>query len=719
MLLAVIMAVATIVEHAKGTPFVHAEIYGSWWFCALWAALVAVAIAYIVRSGVRRWSVWLIHASMVLMLAGALVTHLTAFQGIVYLRGDQPSNQVREMNNDSDESIRELPFYIRLDRFERFNNVGTNAAADYATSFVIMDGEKSLKGRVSMNNIFTYRGVRFYQASYDSDHAGSYLSVNCDPWGIPVTYTGYALFFLSLLWLLVDPKGTFRRLCRQLALTDGLATVAALAIMIFASATANAQTTVPKATADRFGQLLINYNDRVCPVQTFALDFTQKLYGHRSYDGKTAEQVLMSWIFYPHEWNDAPIIKVKSGLMREKFSLPDYASVNAFFRDGGYILGPSLVEYEKGNRDAFHKACAEIDSKLAIVMSLRQGSPLTMFPYSFKGGQTRWFSPFGDYPRKLPSQEAMFFKNVFPLVYDNLLQGNEQGANDILAKIGDYQRKEGGLSLPSSVAYRAERIYNAVPLATVLFMVNLFLGIVGIVLVFWRRFSFVALKALLGISFAALTFLLALRWTITGNIPMGNGYETMLSVAWMTQLAAMIYILFVRKGGGLVTAFAFLMSGFFLLVSHLSMMDPAMGPLMPVLNSPLLSVHVSLMMMSYALLSLTFISGIMGLVSPRMSESLQLLSRVFLYPAVVALGLGIFIGAVWANVSWGNYWSWDPKETWALITLMVYAVPLHLRSLPALRSARAYHVMMTLSFLVIIMTYFGVNYFLSGMHSYA
>ena len=242
MLLAVIMAVATIVEHAKGTPFVHAEIYGSWWFCALWAALVAVAIAYIVRSGVRRWSVWLIHASMVLMLAGALVTHLTAFQGIVYLRGDQPSNQVREMNNDSDESIRELHFYIRLDRFERFNNVGTNAAADYATSFVIMDGEKSLKGRVSMNNIYTYRGVRFYQASYDSDHAGSYLSVNCDPWGIPVTYTGYAFFFLSLLWLLVDPKGTFRRLCRQLALTDGLATVAALAIMIFASATANAQT---------------------------------------------------------------------------------------------------------------------------------------------------------------------------------------------------------------------------------------------------------------------------------------------------------------------------------------------------------------------------------------------------------------------------------------------------------------------------------------------
>ena len=236
---------------------------------------------------------------------------------------------------------------------------------------------------------------------------------------------------------------------------------------------------------------------------------------------------------------------------------------------------------------------------------------------------------------------------------------------------------------------------------------------------FCNRFSFLPLKILLGLSFAALTFLLALRWIITGNIPMGNGYETMLSVAWMTQLATLIYIMCTPKGSGLMTAFAFLLSGFFLLVSHLSMMDPAMGPLVPVLNSPLLSIHVSFMMMSYALLALTFLCGVMGLVSRRRAAPLQLLSRIFLYPAMVTLGIGIFLGAVWANVSWGNYWSWDPKETWALITFMLYAIALHPQCVPRLARPRAYHLYMVLSFLSILMTYFGVNYFLPGMHSYA
>lgn len=719
MLLIVVMAAATIIENIKGTPFVQHSIYGSWWFTLLWALLVALAIAYLLKRHVRRWNILLLHAAMAVMLFGALLTHLTAYQGIVHLRGDQPSNEVEEMTSMTETTRRTLPFYIRLDKFEKLNHAGTDAAADYVTHFVIMDGPRSVHAQVSMNKIYHYRGIRFYQASYDTDNQGSYLSVNSDPWGIPVTYTGYALFFLALLWLLVDPKGTFRRLCRQLAASDSFGNALGIILLLGLSLSTKAQTTVPEETAGRFGHLLINYNERICPVQTFAIDFTEKLNGHRSYKGFKAEQVLLSWIFYPQEWNNEPFIKVKNKQMRKQFGLPDYASVNAFFRDGGYILGPTLVEYSQGNHDAFHKACADIDGKLALVMQLRQGEPLALFPYTFKNGTTQWFSPFEKYPHRLPHEQILFFKNVFPLLYGQLMQGNTGAVDEILTKIGEYQQKEGGNSLPSTVAYKAELIYNACPLATILFMVNLTLGILGIILVFWNRFSFLPLKILLGLSFAALTFLLALRWIITGNIPMGNGYETMLSVAWMTQLATLIYIICTRKGSGLMTAFAFLLSGFFLLVSHLSMMDPAMGPLVPVLNSPLLSIHVSFMMMSYALLALTFLCGIMGLVSKRRAEPLQLLSRIFLYPAIVTLGIGIFLGAVWANVSWGNYWSWDPKETWALITFMIYAVALHTQSLPALKRPRNYHLLMTLAFLSIVMTYFGVNYFLSGMHSYA
>ncbi len=718
-LLIVVMAAATVIENVKGTLFVQQSVYGSWWFMALWALLAALAIAYILKRHVHRWNILLLHAAMVVMLLGALLTHLTAYQGIVHLRGDQPSNEVEQMTSMTETTRRTLPFYVRLDRFEKLNHAGTDAAADYVTRFVIMDGPRSVHAQVSMNKIYHYRGIRFYQASYDTDNQGSYLSVNSDPWGIPVTYTGYALFFVALLWLLVDPKGTFRSLCRELAASDSFGNALGIILLLSLSLPAKAQTTIPEKTADRFGHLLINYNERICPVQTFALDFTQKLYGRRSYEGRSAEQVLFSWIFYPQEWNNEPFIRVKNKEMRRQFGLPDHASVNAFFRNGSYILGPALVEYGQGNNDTFHKACADIDGKLALVMQLRQGDPLSLFPYTFHDGTTQWFSPFEKYPKRLPRREILFFRNVFPLIYGQLLQGNNGTVDEILMKIGEYQQKEGGKSLPSRLAYRAEIIYNACPLATVLFVVNLTLGILGIILVFWSRFSFLPLKIWLGLSFAALTFLLALRWIITGNIPMGNGYETMLSVAWMTQLATLIYIICTRKGSGLMTAFAFLLSGFFLLVSHLSMMDPAMGPLVPVLNSPLLSIHVSFMMMSYALLALTFLCGVMGLLSKRRAGPLQLLSRIFLYPAIVTLGIGIFLGAVWANVSWGNYWSWDPKETWALITFMIYAVALHTQSLPWLKLPHHYHLLMTLAFLSIVMTYFGVNYFLSGMHSYA
>lgn len=240
---------------------------------------------------------------------------------------------------------------------------------------------------------------------------------------------------------------------------------------------------------------------------------------------------------------------------------------------------------------------------------------------------------------------------------------------------------------------------------------------------------------LLLISFLALTFCIALRWIVKGTIPMSNGYETMLLTAWFVMAITLLSTLYspLSTLSSLLLTFGFLLSGFFLLVSHISQMDPQITHMMPVLNSPLLSLHVSIIMMSYALVSLTFICGIVALLLKGISklrghrektsiatqmESLAVLSRIFLYPALTTMGIGIFIGAIWANVSWGNYWSWDPKETWALITFMVYAVVVHTQSLPLFRRPLSYHTYMVLAFLTILMTYFGVNYFLGGMHSY-
>lgn len=258
----------------------------------------------------------------------------------------------------------------------------------------------------------------------------------------------------------------------------------------------------------------------------------------------------------------------------------------------------------------------------------------------------------------------------------------------------------------------AEQIYNSIPFTTIIFATCLTLGFIS--LFRWRMVKRLC-YTLLVVCFAALTLCLILRWIIAEHIPMSNSYETMLVLAWLIQLLTLV----VSRRFSIMLTFGLLMSGFFLLVSHFSFMDPEMSHMMPVLQSPLLALHVSIIMMAYALLSITFICGVTGLVVPRLRDQLQLLSRIMLYPALTTLGIGIFLGAIWANISWGTYWSWDAKESWALITFMTYAVAAHTQSLPRLQRPVVYHTFMTLAFLVLLMTYFGVNYLLGGMHSYA
>lgn len=718
-LLLVAMAAATILENSRGTDFVHSTIYGSWWFVALWGLLVAFGVWYIVKMKVRRASILALHLSFVIILVGALLTHLTSQQGMMNLRlGKATGSFVTSDGNNGMRTV-SLPFRIKLNRFATKYHDGTDAVADYESEFTVEDGNRQFRAAVSMNHIFSYRSFRFYQASYDSDGKGSTLSVNSDPWGIPVTYTGYGLLFLSLIWMLVDPRGTYRRLLRSPLLRKGSLVLA----LLMGSVAVQAQSTLPKETAERLGRLCMLYNGRICPVQTYALDFCKKIYGARSYKGLTAEQVLSGWIFYGNEWSAEPFIKVKKGALKKELGLSDYCSLNSLFNPmSGYKLTNYVENYYNGQHDKLSTQAAEIDNKVMLIMTLRQGLSLKMLPYTTPKGQTTWYAPTDSLPENIEAQHRMYIKHVFPLVYEDVRRGNTERVDEYFSKMKIYQQQSAGSSLPTGTQYKAERINNAVPFATVLFMVNLTLGFVALFYFIYRltrsrRFKAldVGLPVMLVASFLALTLALALRWIISGNIPMGNGYETMLTVAWLVQLIAIILMRRIR----IVLVFGFLLSGFFLLVSHINQMDPAIGQIMPVLNSPLLSAHVGVIMTSYALISLTFICGLMGLLLRSHAAELQALSLVFLYPAMATLGIGIFLGAIWANVSWGNYWSWDPKETWALITFMIYAVALHRSSISWLQKPRAYHLYMVLAFLSIIMTYFGVNYFLSGMHSYA
>ena len=743
-LVLVCMAAATIVEKSQGTDYAHAHYYGAWWFILIWAVLAALGAFYIIKRKVKCASTLALHLSFIIILAGALLTHISAKRGMIHLRIGQPTDTYMAQDEEQGMKEEKLPFSLCLQKFEAKMHDGTNAVADYSSKFTITDGDETSEGEVSMNNIYSHRSYRLYQSSYDEDGKGSVLAINADPYGIPVTYTGYALLFISLVWMLFDPKGGYRKLLKSPLLKKGALMTALILSMgniqtLHAeSATGNLQNAVlPKESAEKFGELHILYNDRICPVQTFALDFCKKIYGARSYQGLTAEQVLSGWVFYGNTWASEPFIKIKSGEMKTAMNLPDYASLNTFFNRemGGYTIGQYVQEYYNGQQDKFHQQAADIDGKIQIIMELREGISLKVLPYTFtknvkatkdhpfiKAGTTTWFAPVDKLPLAVEHQHALYIRNVFSLLYGDVQKGNMDRVNIFFDKMLKYQEVSSGSSLPSKIQYQAERINNDFPFATILFMVNLTLGFIALFYTIYRMTKNRQLKALditlpilLCISFLALTFGLALRWIISGNVPLSNGYESMLSVAWLVLLISIFMQFRIR----IVMVFGFMLSGFFLLVSHINQMDPAIGQMMPVLNSPLLSIHVSIIMMSYALLSLTFICGIMGICMQSHAEELQTLSRIFLYPALTAMGFGIFIGAIWANVSWGNYWSWDSKETWALITFMIYAVVVHTQSLPIFRKPLTYHIYISLAFLSIAMTYFGVNYFLTGMHSYA
>ena len=730
--LVAVMAVATFIEKSKGTAFVLDYVYGAWWFALLWAALAVAGFAYFFRHR-RPWYSVALHCSFGVILAGALLTSLTARHGSVHLRMNEPVSTF-EQEVPGGKQVADLPFTLVLKDFKVDYHNGSSSPADYSSVFSLKDaGGAATDGTVSMNKIFSHGGIRLMQASFDSDLQGSYLSVNEDPWGRTVTYFGYGLLFFSLAAMLVARNGAFRRLLRDPRLRKGLTVVA---MLVVASSAAMAAPTLSREQADKVGKLLVEYDGRICPIQTGAIDFTKKLYGKSTYKEYSAEQVFFGFLFHNREWRGEPILRVKSAALREAAGLGAYVSINELFAGaGGYALKPYVEKYYKGEHGSLEKAAVDLDDRVMMAMQVTNGSGLKALPVETAGG-IEWMGPGDPLPYNLDRGQAIFVSEAFNMLYS--LQGDPASFDMLVGKIASYQKKFGGNTLPSETQIKAERIYNNLPFTDILYRTDLVAGLLLMILLIRnlvtgssygnkqiRRAAFV----LLGLSFLLLTFGIVLRCIIAGRLPMGNGYETMLTMAWCVQLLALVLV----RRFPYMMSFGFLLSGFFLLVSSIGQMDPQITPLMPVLSSsPLLSLHVSVIMMAYALLSFTFLCAVVamsvsfinrfirpGKETQSQVESLQLVSRVFLYPAVALLALGIFIGAIWANQSWGRYWGWDPKEVWALINLLIYAVPIHTGSLKWVRRPMYYHLYMFLAFFTLLMTYIGVNYFLGGMHSYA
>lgn len=740
-LLVTAMAAATFVEHAHGTAAATHYIYNSPWFVLLWAAAAAAGTALLLARR-RPVHVLLLHGALVLILIGALLSMLTAREGTMHLRAGTTTDAYETTDTRSGTTrIMHLPYRVRLENFSQSNHAGGEAPAAYAAQLRLTgaDGGEELQ-TVSLNAAGGRDGVRLFLRSFDSDRRGVTLSLRADRAGMTVSYTGYALLALGLAGMMLSRRGVFRRALRTVA-RQGAAAALLLLLPAAAGHEARAARTLPANEAEAVGRLLVVSGGRVCPVQTLALDFTRKLYGSDSYGGYSAEQVLMGWLFWPEEWEREPMIRVKSAALRREYGLERHASFLDFFASG-YRLGPLVARHYAGERGGLPEAAAEVDDRLGLVYDLRRGTLFKMFPVR-RGGEVRWLPPTEPLQQgELSAKDSVLVREAFVRMSAAARGGDGQALRRVVAETEAYQQAHGAESLPEAGVVKAERLYNRLNPVGLLSRLHLAAGLALLALMVAQmagrlRRGLQAAQTtgvvLAGASLVALTLHTALRCYVSGRLPLANAYETLLTVAWTALAVALTAGIAARRRKALrvVPALGLLLSGAFLLVAGLGEMNPQITPLVPVLASPLLSLHVSLVMPAYALLGLTFLCAVAAVAvrlaarrddeAPvrRAEEGLQALSRVMLVPALVLLAAGIFTGAVWAGESWGRYWGWDPKETWALVTLLVYALPLHTASVPRLRSPRAWHAYMLGAFLTVLMTYFGVNYWLTGLHSYA
>ena len=735
-ILLLILTIATILEKIYGTDFVNEYIYSSVPFVILWGVTAITSLLYIIKSKLHRQPViFLLHLSLLFILAGAFTTWIYGEQGTMRVRqGEQQTSFT-----DSKGISHQLPFSITLNQFEIIYYKGTLAPMDFISHISVADKDchRQIQGKVSMNHIFSYQHYRFYQSGYSEDNEGSVFSVSHDPYGIGITYAGYTLLLLSTVFFFFSPQSRFRQLLKSPLLHRSLTVILLLFAFSlnsnFLKANSTSPKVLPREVAEHFGDLYILYNNRICPLQTFARDFTIKLYGSSSYKGLTPEEVLTGWLFYYDSWKNEPIIRIKSNEARKLLEIEgNYARLKDYISTiNEYKLEKMMNHIRSGEQVTDKRGIEEADEKFNIINLVCTGAMMKIFPCRNIAGKTlEWYSQSDQLPQDMDNDKWVFIRKSMSYVNEMIVMKKYNDACLLLEKIKKYQQKECDGLLPADNKFKAEKIYNQFDYSKSVAMACICIGLICFIyychcMASQKRTSrkaIIILNILLWIVFTYLSAAICLRGYVSNHLPLSNGFETMQFMAWCTLLLTFL----LQRKFAMLLPFGFLLCGLTLMVSMLGESKPQITQLMPVLQSPLLSIHVVVIMIAYSLLAFIMLNGVTAVILHQSQkeckeqiERLQIISQIILYPAIFLLAIGIFIGAVWANVSWGRYWGWDPKEVWALITMLVYALALHPRSLPWFHRTMFFHVFCITAFITVLITYFGVNFLLGGMHSYA
>jgi cytochrome c-type biogenesis protein CcsB len=659
--------------------------------------------------------------------------------------------------------IYNTPFTIKLDKFVADKYPGTEKSySAFKSKIEVIDSEqkKSFKDSIFMNNVLDYRGFRLFQAGFDPDEKGTNLSVSHDFWGTWITYIGYFLLYLGLMAILFNKNTRFASLKEKLekvkAKKESMLTVFFLLFSVFTFSQHEIQRPSEKETLDllkgkivskeqaaEFGRVVIQDGGRMKPINTFSSELLRKVSKNDSYEGMNSDQVFLSMTQYPQYWYNLPIIYLKRGndSIRKLIGVDKevkYAPLIAFFDEtGGYKLSNYLdAAYKEPIPNQFQKDFIEADKKVNLLYSALSGQILKVFPVP-GDKSNKWMSFLELNQPTTTSLDSI--KNIIPFylnaVEKSVASNDYKLPSSLLTGLTNYQKKYGAAVMLSENKIDSEILYNQYDIFKNLHYWYMLAGVLMLLFTIVQMFhskkwvitTINTFHLFIGLFFVLHTAGLIVRWYISGHAPWSDAYESMIYVGWATMFFGLA---FDRKSKLTVAATAFVVS-MILMVAHWNWMDPSIGNLQPVLNSYWLMIHVAVIVASYGPFTLAMVLGLVALflmifTNEKNKEKMKIsideityINEMALTVGLVMLTIGNFLGGQWANESWGRYWGWDPKETWALISIMVYAFVIHARFVPALRGRWIYNVMSVLAFASILMTYFGVNFHLSGLHSYA
>ncbi len=660
----------------------------------------------------------------------------------------------------------ELPFALRLNDFIAEKYPGTESSYSSFMSKITVEDETTFDYDIYMNHVLDHKGYRFFQASFSPDEKGTVLSVNHDWWGTYLTYAGYIMLYLSMIGIFFIGKTRFKDLSRSLdkinlkkqGLTVLLMLLSLYGLKGYSQSSIQAQQSAidfdsiitsdafPVEHAEKFGTLIIqDAGGRMKPANTFSSELLRKVSKSDTYQGLNSDQVLLSIMNNPAVWYNVPMIYLKRGndSLRAILGLDTsrkYAPLLSFFdAEGNYKITTQLEEaYRTAVPNQFQKDFIEIDKRVNLMYSALEGKIMRFFPVPNEENNN-WVS----YPELAEAgftgKDSLYVRNILPLYFQSLRLAQQDKdysqAENLLESIHGFQKKFGAQVLPSEQKIKAEILYNKYDIFKKLFSWYLYAGVLFFILLLLQIFKSNQLiswlvkgfKILLLFLFILHTGGLAARWFISGHAPWSDAYESMIYVAWATQFFGLV---FGRKSALTMASTAFV-AGMILMIAHWNWMDPAIANLQPVLNSYWLMIHVAVIVGSYGPFALGMIIGVVALLlmviaSPQNKQKIKLqikeltiINELALTVGLIMLTIGNFLGGMWANESWGRYWGWDPKETWALISIMVYAFVIHMRLIPGLRGPWIFNLMSVVAFASIMMTFFGVNFYLVGLHSYA